>query len=106
MENSPSDVTFTRDLIGPRLASWNALLERMDMVQLTQVIDEFHRNLHENEILWMKFMLMLCSSRSDVPIEKKKMENEDSIKDQGLRVGRTYQFAFGRTWSSLQNKPP
>jgi hypothetical protein len=36
MQNSPLEVTFKRDLVGPGLASWNALLQRLEMVQLSQ----------------------------------------------------------------------
>jgi hypothetical protein len=32
MESFPLAVTFRRDLVGPRLASWNALLLRLDFV--------------------------------------------------------------------------
>jgi hypothetical protein len=48
METSPPNVMFRRDLVGPRLASWNALLQRLALVQLTQGADGFHWNLHEN----------------------------------------------------------
>jgi hypothetical protein len=41
-------VTFRRDLIGARLASWHALQERLANVQLTDEHDEFHWNLTEN----------------------------------------------------------
>jgi hypothetical protein len=48
LESFPSNVTFWRDLIGPRLASWNALLQRLATVQLSQGADEFRWNLHES----------------------------------------------------------
>jgi hypothetical protein len=38
-KSSPPNVTFKRDLVGPRLASWNTLLRRL--VQLTQGIEDF-----------------------------------------------------------------
>ena len=41
MQCSPPNVTFRRDLIGPRLTSWNSLLARLTPVQLTQDPDEF-----------------------------------------------------------------
>jgi hypothetical protein len=41
-------VTFRRDLIGARLASWHALQERLGNVQLTDEHDEFLWNLTEN----------------------------------------------------------
>jgi hypothetical protein len=34
MATSPPDVTFRRDLIGPRLVVWNALLQRLDSIQV------------------------------------------------------------------------
>ena len=48
METSPPNVSFRRDLLGPRLVVWNALLERLAMVQLLQGSDEFRWNLHAN----------------------------------------------------------
>ena len=48
MQESPPNVAFRRDLIGPRLASWNALLERLAVVQLSQGHDEFRWNLNKN----------------------------------------------------------
>ena len=41
-------MTFRRDLIGPRLASWNELLHRLALVHLSQGSDEFRWNLTEN----------------------------------------------------------
>ena len=48
MENSPPNVTFRRDLVGPRLASWNELLQRLSVVNLMEGTDEFRWNLHVN----------------------------------------------------------
>jgi hypothetical protein len=36
METSPPNMTFRRDVIGPRLTSWNELLERLASIQLVQ----------------------------------------------------------------------
>ena len=44
----PPNVTFRRDLIGPRLQSWNILLQRLATVQLSQGSDVFRWNLHGN----------------------------------------------------------
>ena len=35
LESFPPNVTFRRDLIGPRLQSWNILLQRLTTVQLS-----------------------------------------------------------------------
>jgi hypothetical protein len=48
MATSPPDVTFRRDLIGPRLVAWNSLLIRLEDVQLSPGPDEFRWNLHAN----------------------------------------------------------
>jgi hypothetical protein len=48
MATSPPDVTFRCDLIGPRLQSWNSLLQRLDSIQLSTGTDEFRWNLHPN----------------------------------------------------------
>jgi hypothetical protein len=41
METSPSNVTFRRDLSGPRLVSLNTLLQRLVNIQLQPGHDEF-----------------------------------------------------------------
>jgi hypothetical protein len=45
MAISPLDVTFRRDLLGPRLTAWNALLQRLESIQLSPGPDEFRWNL-------------------------------------------------------------
>jgi hypothetical protein len=49
MATSPPDVTFRRDLIGPRLLAWNALLQRLEAIQLSIGPDKFRWNLYPNE---------------------------------------------------------
>ena len=44
VDNNPL-VTFRRDLIGPRLTSWNELLQRLAFVNLSPGSDEFRWNL-------------------------------------------------------------
>jgi hypothetical protein len=48
MATSPPDVTFRRDLIGPRLVAWNVLIQCLDSIQLSAGPDEFHWNLYPN----------------------------------------------------------
>ena len=48
MESSPPNMTFRQTLLGPRLVSWNALLQRLAFVQLTTGPGEFRWSLHEN----------------------------------------------------------
>jgi hypothetical protein len=48
MESNPPNMMFRRSLIGPRLVSWKALLQRLANIQLTNGKDEFRWNLHEN----------------------------------------------------------
>jgi hypothetical protein len=47
--SNPPNVMFRRNLLGPRLVSWEALLQRLSNVQLTNEKDEFGWNLHEND---------------------------------------------------------
>ena len=47
MVNNQPNVTFRRDLVGPRLASWHELLLRLATVNLTQGTDEFRWNLRK-----------------------------------------------------------
>ena len=48
MGTSPPNVSFRRSLLGPRQASWNALLLRLDSVQLTEGPDKLRWNLTKN----------------------------------------------------------
>jgi hypothetical protein len=45
---SRQNVTFGRDLVSPRLASWHALFKRLALVNLSQGADEFQWSLHES----------------------------------------------------------
>jgi hypothetical protein len=38
MENSPPTMTFRRNVVGPRLANWNKLVQRLAPIQLVQKI--------------------------------------------------------------------
>jgi hypothetical protein len=48
LESNPPNVMFRRNLYGSRLVSWEALLQRLANVNLTDGRDEFHWNLYEN----------------------------------------------------------
>jgi hypothetical protein len=48
LESNPPNVAFRRNLYGPRLVSWDNLLQRLASVQFTVGRDEFQWNLHEN----------------------------------------------------------
>ncbi|KAK1654004.1 hypothetical protein QYE76_071809 [Lolium multiflorum] len=50
METSPPSMTFKRDLVGPRLAAWNELLQRLASIQLVQGTDEFRWSLTKNGV--------------------------------------------------------
>jgi hypothetical protein len=64
-------VTFRRDLIGERLASWHALQERLANVQLIDEHDEFHWNLTENGKFSVDSMYKAIL-HSEAPIYKNK----------------------------------
>jgi hypothetical protein len=69
MESSPPDMTFRRDLSGPRLVAWNALLLHLANVHLQIGHDEFRWNLHENG----KFSVASLYNaliQPDVPLDK------------------------------------
>jgi hypothetical protein len=71
MVTSPSDVTFRRDLIGPRLVAWNALLQCLDSLQLLVGSDKFRWNLHPNG----KFSVGSLYNeiiQSDIPVNSNK----------------------------------
>jgi hypothetical protein len=50
METSPPNMTFRRDLVGPRLVAWNELIQRLASVQLLQGSDEFRWSLTKNGV--------------------------------------------------------
>jgi hypothetical protein len=71
MTTSPPDVTFRRDLICPRLVAWNALLQRLESIQLSTGLDEFRWNLHPNG----KFSVgsqYNAIIQSDIPVDNNK----------------------------------
>ena len=62
---------FTRDLVGPKLAAWHELLQRLASVNLTQGTDEFRWNLHESD----KFSVdstYKALIQPEVPVDNKK----------------------------------
>ena len=81
METSPSNVTFRRDLVEPGLAAWNALLGRLAMVQLTQGLDEFRWNLHENGKFSVDSMYRALVHSEVLVDNKKNLEDEGTAKN-------------------------
>ena len=71
LESFPPNVTFRRDLIGPRLQSWNILLQRLSTVQLSQGSDLFRSNLHGNGQFSVESMYRALI-QSDVPVDNNK----------------------------------
>ena len=71
MESFPPNVTFRRDLIGPRLQSWNILLQRLSTVQLSHGYDVFRWNLHGNGQFSVDSMYRALI-QSDVPVVNSK----------------------------------
>ena len=71
METSPPNVSFRRDLVGPRLVAWNALLERLQRIQLSQGSDVFRWNLHDNGTFSVDSMYRALI-HSDVPVDSNK----------------------------------
>jgi hypothetical protein len=69
MEDSPPNVTFRRDLLGQRLVSWNALVQRLTHIHLQDRHDEFRWNLHKNGKLSVASMYNALI-QPDMPIDK------------------------------------
>jgi hypothetical protein len=67
LESNPLNVALRRNLYGPRLVSWDNLLQRLASVQLTVGRDEFQWNLHENEKFSVASMYNALIS-SDLPV--------------------------------------
>jgi hypothetical protein len=72
MATSPPDVTFRRDLIGPRLVAWNVLLQRLATVQLSPEIDVFRWNLHKNGEFFVDSMYNALI-HLDIPVDNNNM---------------------------------
>jgi hypothetical protein len=49
MKTSPPNITLRQDLVGPRIGSYNVLLQSKDMVQLMHGTKKFLWNLHKSE---------------------------------------------------------
>ena len=69
MQSSPPDMTFRRDLVGPRLDAWNALLGRLAMVQLSTGSDIFQWTLNENGFFSVGSMYRALI-QYDTPVDK------------------------------------
>jgi hypothetical protein len=71
MATSPSNMSFRRNLIGPRLTAWNALIQRLDSIQLSAGSDVFRWNLHANSIFSVA-SLYNAIIQSDIPVDNNK----------------------------------
>jgi hypothetical protein len=70
MATSPPDVTFRRDLLGPRLAAWNTLLQHLEFVQLSPGSDEFRWNPNANGVFSVD-SLYKAILHYDIPVNTK-----------------------------------
>jgi hypothetical protein len=73
LEFNLSNVTFRRNLYGPRLVSWENLLQRLASVQLTYGKDEFQWNLHEDGKFSVAFMYNALISSDLLVLDNKKI---------------------------------
>ena len=71
LEAFPPNVTFRRDIVGSRLASWNELLQRLALVNLTQGTDEFRLNLQSNGKFSVDSMYKALI-QPDIPVDNNK----------------------------------
>ena len=77
------DISFRRDLFGPRLAAWNELLTRLEDIQLTSEMDKFRWKLHQNNSFSVK-SLYDAMTHIDVPVDKKNMEAKNFSKSEDI----------------------
>jgi len=68
LSSSPPNVSFRRDLIGLRLASWQHLLSRLDSVNLTQGRDVFRWNLTTSGSFIVEYMYCALT-HSEAPVD-------------------------------------
>jgi hypothetical protein len=67
LDSKPPTVSFRRNLYGPRLVSWVALLQRLANIQLTDMKDKLQWNLHENRKFSVAFIYNALIS-ADLPV--------------------------------------
>ena len=71
MGTSPPNVSFRRSLLGPRLASWNAFILRLDSIQLVEGSDRFWWNLTKNGKFTVDSMYRALI-QPDIPVDNNK----------------------------------
>ncbi|WVZ90623.1 hypothetical protein U9M48_036908 [Paspalum notatum var. saurae] len=54
LSSSPTNLSWRRDLVGPKLVAWNHLLPRIANIDLSQEPDHFHLNLTQNGVFSVK----------------------------------------------------
>jgi hypothetical protein len=85
--SSPSSVIFIKDLVGPLLASWNALLQHLDFVRLTQEMGEFRWNLNENGKFSVDSIYIALIQPIEMVVNNKDdLEDEDNVEAEGFCV--------------------
>ena len=72
MGQANPDISFRRDLLGPRLAAWNDLLSRLEVIQLSDEPDTFRWKLHQNGKFSVKSMYD-AMVHNEVPIDNRKL---------------------------------
>jgi hypothetical protein len=62
------NLSWQRDLIGPKLVAWNNLLPRITNIELVYEQDDFHWNLHPNGKFSVKshYQVLLHTSISNI----------------------------------------
>jgi hypothetical protein len=92
MESFPPAMSFRRNLIGPRLTSWNELLQKLASVQLSEGPDEFRWGLTKNGLFsvqsfYRAMILPLQSVYSNKSIWKMKIPLKTKVFAWYLRRG-------------------
>ena len=71
LEVHPPNVTFRRDLVGPRLAAWHELLQRLASANLMEGTDVFRWSLHKSGKFSVDSMYNALI-QPDVPVDNNK----------------------------------
>ncbi|WVZ71541.1 hypothetical protein U9M48_020116 [Paspalum notatum var. saurae] len=80
LSSSPPNLSWRRDLVGPKLVAWNHLLPRIANFELSQEPDDFHWNLTQNGVFSVK-SLYQALIRVEVPnLNKKIWKNRAPLK--------------------------
>jgi hypothetical protein len=95
LANNPPNISFRRNLVGPKLIAWLNLIDRLANVKLRDIPDVFKWNLHQSRIFSVPSIYNALINIDIIP-NNPYMEDKYFIKNKDLSLvlvygGNTYQ---------------